>query len=199
MYTLRYGQVELSDIEWKYLPAGQGPDLSGYVVKHAGPNPHLLSFLEEGQQWWSRLASSIRDEGIRNPPLLINLREGLYIRYGASRIYVAKREGVSSTPCIIADWTGRYDSFERLETVQDVLSKYKDKPMTVKLDPDIQILHCPHSHLPGSPNPTWLIARKNEYRSKKRLGQSEVHELRKSEDGDFRERPDIAGVPGTAD
>lgn len=151
MYELRFGYIPPDDIGWKYLPAGSGRTLAGYTVKGAGPNKYLLHFLEEGQRFWSRLESSIREEGLRNPPLLIAVEEGTFIRYGASRLWTAKKVGLQVVPAIIADWVGRYTDLELLDGKDAVLGKFRDMPETVDLSADIQILHCPHSHLPGSP------------------------------------------------
>lgn len=161
MYTLRYGKMDPCAIGWKYLPKGSGPTLAGYSIKEAGPSQYQLTFLEQTQKFWSRLEGSLRAEGMRNPPLLIAVEEGTFIRYGASRIWVAKRIGLTEIPVIIADWVGRYNGFEELRTAQDVAERYKDHPATIELGEDIQILHCSHSHLPGNPiNPGKIVADK---------------------------------------
>lgn len=160
---LRYGHLPLGEISWLYLPAGTGTSLAGYKQRqlNAGPNGkgYTFQFLERGQQFFSRLKASVAAEGIRNPVFVLALEEGVFIRYGGSRIWAAHELQLETVPAVCADWVGRYPDWEVLATEADVLAKYRDTPATVNLDPaDLQILHCPHSHLPGSPtNPGKIV------------------------------------------
>lgn len=98
-------------------------------------------------------------EGIRNPIFVLALDEGTFLRYGGSRLWAAYEVGLETIPVIVADWVGRYPDLETLTTEDQIRAKFLDEPATIDLDPaNLQILHCPHTHLPGSPtNPGKLV------------------------------------------
>lgn len=155
--VFRYGQMELALIHPKIaLSHGSGMTMAEFTQRGVGPNPHLLKYLEQGQQWWSRLERSIRDEGLRNPILTVSVKEGVFMRYGGSRFYTCKKLGLERVPAVVLDFVGRFEHWRELETEDDIRSVYTDRPETILMD-EGQILHCPHSHLPGSPNPGKLM------------------------------------------
>lgn len=161
---LRYGDVPLSEVGPKYLPSGTGKSLSGYNERafSCGPGAKgwTFTYLERGQKFFTRLKESVAQHGFRNPVLLLALEEGNFLRYGGSRLWAATELALPSIPAIVADWVGRFDHLELLETEADVRAKFLDQPETVQLVPeDLQILHCPHTHLPGSPRNPGALAR----------------------------------------
>lgn len=161
---LRYGEVPLSAVSWRYLPTGTGKSLSGYVERkfNAGPGAKTWTFtyLEKGQQFFTRLKASVAEHGFRNPVFLLALTEGNFLRYGGSRLWAAHELKLETIPAIVADWVDRFADYELLETEEAVRAKFTDQPETINLDPaDVQLLHCPHTHLPGSPRNPGALAR----------------------------------------
>lgn len=163
---LRYGHIPLSEVSWRYLPVGTGKSLAGYTEREFNSGPKgkgwTFKYLEKGQKFFSRLKESVATEGFRNPVFMLALEEGNYLRYGGSRLWAAHELQLPSIPAIIADWVGRYPEWEVLEDEAAIRAKFTDQPEAIQLEQeDLQILYCPHTHLPGSPrNPGAIVSEK---------------------------------------
>lgn len=161
---LRYGNLPLDAVSWRYLPVGTGKSLAGYEERKfsCGPGAKGWAFVyqERGQQFFTRLKASVEKEGFRNPVFMLAIEEGNFLRYGGSRLWAAHELKLPTIPVVVADWVGRFEHFELLETEADVRARFMDQPETIQLEPeDLQILHCPHTHLPGTPRNPGAVQR----------------------------------------
>jgi hypothetical protein len=104
---------------------------------------------------YERLEASILSEGIRNPVVVtcglpkkrtvkhvppemlagperdLLLLEGTT---GGSRLYIAQKYNIT-IPCIVNDWTGRFNNSVEITSEAQARSYYKDQPETVVVDP----------------------------------------------------------------
>ena len=113
------------------------------------------------------LERSLREEGFRNPimvsaghlerramgelpPDIRGRRPLLVSEYlGGSRLWVAQREAMK-VPCIVNDYTGELPGTIALEGVDEVLSKFTDRPRSVSRNRwgGIVLNDLPYVHLP---------------------------------------------------
>lgn len=137
---------------------------NGYMVKYAQVDPHRISNHLEPEQdekdklektlgFYSKLKTSIKQEGFRNPLLIVALREeDIRIRYGGSRLSVAQELDIS-VPCIITDFKNVFPDAEVLFTLQDIRAKFLDQPKKVFFQPQgLWISGCEHYHLKPEPS-----------------------------------------------
>ena len=105
MVTPRYALLPSNDIKNRIIrnPSYGGPRLSyqGWCSQPVTPATRKVKFFEA-------LRDSVRLEGFRNPIIVWNVREGLHVQFGVSRLRVAQEEQLM-IPCIINDVTDEYD------------------------------------------------------------------------------------------
>jgi hypothetical protein len=103
---------------------------------------------------YSRLEESILSEGIRNsvvvtcglpkrrtikhlpPEMLAGPEENLLLlegTTGGSRLHIAQKHNMM-IPCIVNDWTGRFDEHPAITTEEEARMCYLDQPETVIVD-----------------------------------------------------------------
>ena len=113
------------------------------------------------------LQVSIHNEGVRNPVLVWNLSEGLFLTFGGSRVSAAIACGLETIPAIINDYTGEF-SAAQLVSEDNYQEYFADVPRTFEFGPDGADYHYHlerarrHEHddaglawLDGQ-NPAWL-------------------------------------------
>lgn len=77
------------------------------------------------------LGESIAKEGLRNPVILQQCPNGLYLQFGGSRILAARAVGVSTGKALVVDWTGRWAD-RPLVTPENVADFFTDVPQLVE-------------------------------------------------------------------
>jgi hypothetical protein len=103
---------------------------------------------------YSKLESSILAEGIRNPvvitcgfpkhrplscvpPEMLQMDESRLLLLegttGGSRLHVAQKHNMTM-PCIINDWTGRFDAYPEITHGDQARKYYRDQPESVTID-----------------------------------------------------------------
>lgn len=152
-YDIRYGILYSGTIFNECGPESSGP---------AGWEPHLIQErytagqryikkLNEKNGFYDKLEKSIIECGIRNPIIISSgwvptrklIRLPIEMRndhdkilvchgLGGSRLWVAQKYKMM-IPCIINDFTGRYNEYQLLKTEQDIFDKFIDKPKTIKI------------------------------------------------------------------
>lgn len=114
------------------------PDLfpKGFVM---ADNIHRQN--EKKYGFYSRLEESVKREGFRNPVLFWDKPGNTgtaQVPYGGSRMYTAFKLDIP-IPAIVCDWPPHnpaYDGWEDVNSVADVLEKFKDPPTVVEFRPD---------------------------------------------------------------
>jgi hypothetical protein len=148
-YSIRYGVLKPTDLSDKVLvknPA-YGDSIGGWGSRDVKPIRPWYNSLEQKNQFYTRLEESLKTEGFRNPIFCNSIPEGTFCRYGTSRLWIAKRLGMP-TPCVIADYTERWNHLEELKTEEDIKKKFLDLPTVIELNEDeMRIDACPHTHL----------------------------------------------------
>ena len=119
-----FALINPKDIKGRLIrnPNYGGPSLSykGWTWR-----PELSKHGKEGFQ--EALEKSIRDEGIRNPILVWNMPEGIYLTFGGSRVRAALSVGIREIPAIINDVSGDYPSKDTV-TSKNLDTFFKDMP-----------------------------------------------------------------------
>lgn len=160
----------------KYDP-GKGP----YEVRYGLLTPDMIpaSFTvadwvhkknEQQFQFYSRLEESVKREGFRNPIMVYEKPGERTFPYGGSRVYVAHKLQIP-VPAIVSDWVGTFSHWEKLETVDQVLAKFKDPPTVVEFHPwaGCQFWGCAQVHLADEHRTMWAERqRKNDLHHMKR-------------------------------
>ena len=148
-YRIYYGILEYKDIEGIALvdnPA-YGQRVGKYGSRPLQPDTTSRQKLEQKYGFYSKLETSIDEEGIRNPIFCQSIEEGTFGKYGLSRLWIAKRKRID-IPCIIADYVDRWTHLEELFTKDDILNKYIDKPTMIDLEETyMKIAGCEQMHL----------------------------------------------------
>ena len=147
-YTIRYGVLPVDEFQdyaivWRHPGYSRPPAPTPNEGEHGSKNlrppggfPHLREF-------YARLKESAAREGIRNPVFALNYPDGLFVRYGCSRVWTAKQLRIE-VPVIIADYHGSYEHLEELHTEEDIRRKYVDQPRLIELEQDyMRIDGCP--------------------------------------------------------
>lgn len=103
---------------------------------------------EKKFQFYTRLEESIRREGFRNPVMCYEKPNERTFPYGGSRVYMAYKLQLP-VPAIISDWTGAFAHFERINTAEEALAKFKDKPTVLEFHPQFgcQFWGCAQTQL----------------------------------------------------
>ncbi len=98
MIRTYYGRIDPNEVAHKLVrnPAypGIGTGFAGCVGVPLVPAPNKRGF-------HAALERSIRDEGIRNPPLLYLDGERFYVGFGGSRVLAAQRAGAERIPALV--------------------------------------------------------------------------------------------------
>jgi hypothetical protein len=133
-YDIRYSNINPSDITGRLIrnPNYGGPSvgLNGWtwraqVSKNHGAKPGFHR----------ALAASVAKDGLRNPVLVWNLPEGLFLTFGGSRVHAALAAGIEAIPAIINDYTGSYGDGV-LVTSENWESFFTDVPRTFEFTRD---------------------------------------------------------------
>ena len=109
---------------------------------------------------YSRLEQSVLAEGFRNPIIITcglprkrrmeNLPPEMRslppselllceMTMGGSRLHVAQKHDIS-IPCIVNDWTGRFQGSPEILSVEDAYQLYKDPPKSIVLSQDLGLV-----------------------------------------------------------
>ena len=147
-YKVRFGVLSSESISDKVLVLNPnyGENISGFGSRRLKPDNFIYNKLESESQFFTKLEESILSEGFRNPVLCYSVKEGVYPVYGANRVWLAKKHDLD-VPCIISDYTDRYDHLDELLTEEDILSKYTDSPVITMNEDWVHIQGCKHTHL----------------------------------------------------
>lgn len=148
-YRIFYGILTHRDIEDVALVDNKdyGRAVGKYGSRPVGPDITSRQKLEQKYGFYSKLETSIDEEGIRNPIFCQSIQEGTFGKYGLSRLWIAKRKRIE-IPCIIADYVDRWTHLEELFTKDDILGKYIDKPTIIELEETyMKIAGCEQMHL----------------------------------------------------
>jgi hypothetical protein len=105
-----------------------------YGLRPRVPAKHLR---EAQAAFFTSLRGSIANDGVKLPVLLWGINGKLYVRYGASRVYVAGELGLERIPAVLCSFGPDGDEYEgflplsELETPQDVLRIGFQSPQVV--------------------------------------------------------------------
>lgn len=81
----------------------------------------------------NRLVESIKEEGVRNPLVIIAYEnKPLSVHVGHHRLWAAKRAKAKEIPVIVNDFCDAFPDFEVLESLDEVRSKFIDQPNLVR-------------------------------------------------------------------
>ena len=58
--------------------------------------------------FFAALEKDVKENGFRNPVILQQCSEGLWLQFGASRYRVARKLAIPALPAVIVDWVGRF-------------------------------------------------------------------------------------------
>ena len=148
-YRIFYGILEYNDIEGSALVDNKeyGQRIGKYGSRPVEPDITSRHKLEQKYGFYSKLETSIDEEGIRNPIFCQSIEEGTFGKYGLSRLWIARRKRIP-IPCIIADYVERWSDLEELFTKDDIRAKYIDKPTIIDLEETfMKIAGCEQMHL----------------------------------------------------
>ena len=147
-YKIRYGKIHperLSQwaIVWQHpgysRPPAPQPNNGEHGAKQITPP---LDFRTK-RAFYNNLIRSVGAEGVRNPIFCLAYPDGTFVRYGCSRVWAARQQGLT-LPAVIADYTGVWNHLEELHNEQEIRSKYVDQPSIVELHEDwMRIDGCP--------------------------------------------------------
>jgi len=122
------------DVRFAIVPCA---DILGRLIRnpnYGGPSvgPWGWTWREEiskaaKPEFHAALAESIREEGIRNPILLYNFKEGLYLSFGGSRVRACQEAGIEDIPAIINDYWGSYETSDSV-TPENIDYWFEDPP-----------------------------------------------------------------------
>ena len=112
------------------------------------PPEYRIKQEEESRQFFTKLEESIKREGVRNPVNTVAQPNGeLRVVMGGSRTWIAQKLDIV-IPALITDKYDLFPNAETLETVEEVLAKFKDKPHGIEFTKRrLNLQGCPHSHL----------------------------------------------------
>ncbi len=170
LYILRYGILDSNIIFNECGPHSGGPE--GWdeesIEKRDVIAQRLIKTLNDDRGFYINLEASILKDGFRNP-ILVNAGWCPKIRdrgkngrlpiemqedhskilscnqNGGSRLYIAQKNNLQ-IPCIVVDYVDRFSEFELLETKEDILEHYTDRPKKVMMLKDsFRIYHLPQA------------------------------------------------------
>ena len=156
-YILRYGILDSNIIFNECGPWSGGPpgwdEIS--VERRDVVAQRLIKTLNDDRGFYTKLEESILKDGFRNPILVNagwcpvvrdreqNVRLPLKMQEdhskilscpqnGGSRLYIAQKNKLQ-IPCLIADYVDRFPDFEIVETKEEILEYYTDKPKKIMM------------------------------------------------------------------
>lgn len=172
LYTLRYGILDSNIIFNECGPYSGGKEgwdeeaIKSREVKAL----KMIEILNNDRGFYIKLEESILKDGFRNP-IIVNAGWCPKIRdrgkngrlplkmqndnskiltcnsNGGSRLWVAQKNNLA-IPCIIADYVDRFSDLLMLETKEDILKHYNDKPRKVMILKDqFRVHHLPQAHM----------------------------------------------------
>lgn len=170
LYKLRYGMLDPNIIFNEIGPfSGGKPGWSEEAVKlREEKGLKHIKFINEQTGFFDKLEESILKDGFRNPILVSagwcakirdrakNVRLPLEMQNdhskiltcpqnGGSRLYIAQKHNLK-IPCIVSDYVDRFPELELLETRDDILEQYIDKPEKIVIEKDMfRIYHLPQA------------------------------------------------------
>lgn len=131
-FDVRFAHIPVGDIRGRLIrnPNYGGPSLSlnGWTWR-----PEISKHGKQGFQ--SALEASIREEGVRNPILVYNLPEGIFLTFGGSRVRAALSCEHDTIPAIINDYTRGFE-MDLLVTPKNVEYFFTDVPRDYEFGPD---------------------------------------------------------------
>lgn len=103
---------------------------------------------EEKSQFFVKLEESIKREGVRNPiNTVAHSNSKLHVVMGGSRTWIAQKLDII-VPILVTDRFNLFPAAETLETKEEILLKFKDKPHGIELtERQLNLQGCPHFHL----------------------------------------------------
>lgn len=135
------------------------PGTGEYEVRYGLLTPDLLPNSFTSSSWFNKhnekhfkfytlLEESVARDGFRNPIMVYEKPRERTIPYGASRAYIAHKLQIP-VPAIVTDWVGTFRHWERLETVEQALAKFKDAPTVLEFHTQFgcQFWGCYQAHL----------------------------------------------------
>ena len=142
-YILRYGRINSMLVSNCNGPNNKQENMSSQEwIKHYNKITH---------NFYDRLENSILEKGIKDPIIITsgdikpkyfkNLPEYMKkdknkiiacIGPGCSRLYFAHKYNLE-IPVIILDFINMFEQFEKIESINHLLSKWTDKPKDIKL------------------------------------------------------------------
>lgn len=126
----------------KYDP-GKGP----YEIRYGMMSPEVVEDTVDTQAYhykrqtkafdfYTKLQASVLDEGFRNP-IMIYVRGGSNsVPYGGSRLHMAHKLSLV-IPALISDWTGEFEHWELITTIDQALDKFLDLPACMEFHPTL--------------------------------------------------------------
>ena len=134
MYDIRYGVIdseEISDRVIVYNPR-YGEPIGPYGSRPVIPPQNKIDRL---YPFYENLEKSVLEEGFRNPIFCNSIEQGTFCKYGTSRLWIAKKHGLS-IPAVIADFDGRWRDLEKLSGKDDIKAKFADLPQIIEVHDD---------------------------------------------------------------
>lgn len=159
------GKVEYK-IRYAIVPSRSIFNLLGPNIKNKNPE-HYVNRRNSIDNFYNNLEESILKHGVRNPvstsagnikkPQQIELlpedmqkdRSKIWVCdfQGGSRLWIAQKYDLD-VPCIIADFVNRFTDFEELNTADEIMAKFVDKPQDIRLYHwGVYFHHIPHIHM----------------------------------------------------
>ena len=140
-YTIRFGILKPQDFSdwalvWRHPGYSRPPAPTPNNGEHgAKPLRREHKQYQNMTAFYDSLKESVAREGIRNPVFALCYEDGLYVRYGCSRVMTAKQLGVE-IPVVIADYTDNWEHLMELKSENHIRSKYKDQPALIEIHKD---------------------------------------------------------------
>lgn len=150
---IRFGILNPDQIsDWVLVTNPEyGDRIGGFGSRPVQPPADWVRKLERKNQFYTKLEESVLKDGFRNPIFCNAIEQGTFSRVGTSRLWMAKKHKLD-VPCVIADYVGKWDHLELLETEEDIRAKFKDQPHLIDLESPTKVGHVwigglPHYHL----------------------------------------------------
>ena len=130
--NVRYTHIDPSSIRGRLI---RNPNYGGPSVGIHGWTwrPEVSKAAKPG--FHEALRESVKREGVRNPVLVWNFPEGVFLTFGGSRVVAAIAAGLETIPAIVNDYVGTYADGE-LVTEDNWQSFFTDVPRTFEFGPD---------------------------------------------------------------
>lgn len=112
-FTVRYvDRAPVDEARWKLI---RNPSYSGNKTSHPKgyvtiPFPGYNEKAHLKQGFHDALEADIRENGVRNPVILIQVDQYLCVYFGGSRVRVCQHMDLDTIPAIITDYSGRWSA-----------------------------------------------------------------------------------------